>query len=192
MYQLYIVSGVFLPQEATGGPVVRTGDNQPASQVPEARDDDERDFFTFAPRYRANSPVGDKAGLRPDAVGIETTADPAAQRNEVAVVDEHHADAEQLWRKAAAKLRSDAHDVDRVICQQSTEHDSERELQTVVARPRTAPGKQGRRSAPEKSQRVDPRTDVGDEKPDAQQKQKLRGPIGGHVLLFTFHFQRRH
>src|SRR5688572_869857 len=168
MYQLYIVGGDFLPQQATRGTVMHSGHDQSSRQVPEPRDDDERDLLTFAPRHGANPPVGDKAGLGLDAVGIKTTADPAAQRNEVAVVDEHHADAEQLRRKAAAQLRRAAHDIDGVIRQQSPEHHSKRKLQAVIARLRAAPGEQGRRSTAKKSQRVDTNANVGYEKPDAQ------------------------
>src|SRR5688500_6910151 len=135
MYQLYIVGGDFLPQQATRGTVMHSGHDQPARQVPEPRDDDERDLLTFAPRHGSKPPAREKAGLEPDALGIKTTPDPAADRNELAVADEHHADAEQLRHKAAAQLRRAAHDIDGLIRQQPPEHHSKRTLQAVIARP---------------------------------------------------------
>src|SRR5687767_5811880 len=143
MYQLYVMGGDFLTKEPPRSAVMGPRHNKPARQVSQPRHDYQCDLLTLAPRHSADSPVRDETRLGPDTVGIESQADPPAQRNEVAVVDEHHADAEQLRRKSAAQLRRAAHEVDDVMRQQAAQDHSQRQLQSIVPRPRTAPCQEG-------------------------------------------------
>src|SRR5688500_439369 len=178
------------------------GDDEPPGEVPQAGYDDQGDFLPFAPRDCAYPPVGNEPRFRPDSIGIEPSADPSAQRNEVAVIHEHHAYAKDLRRKPRAQRRCSAHEPDDVEYEQHAEHDTERELQPVIAWPRTTPRQQRRRSAAKELERIDTDQNIGDQKSDTQQKQQLRGPLGAHVwalgcgplasaLLLTFHFRGR-
>src|SRR5688500_13670050 len=99
------------------------GYDEAAGEIPHAGYDDQPDFLSFAPRYRAYLPVRHESRFRPDAVGVKPAADSPAQRNEVAVIHEHHADAKHLRRKPWPQRRRGAHEPDDVEDEQHAEYE---------------------------------------------------------------------
>ena len=83
---------------APGGAVVAVRHDQPRRERAHPVDQHQRDLLPFAPGQPADPRVRDEPAVRPDAVLVEPAADPQAERQRVAVVDEHHRLAEHLDR----------------------------------------------------------------------------------------------
>src|SRR4029079_8639757 len=92
-----LVLANLVTERSAGRTVVLEGNRQPARQIPETGDDDERRrVLSLAPGQPADFVVRDKGGIGPEAVAIKAAANARAERNEVRVVEEHHALAEDL------------------------------------------------------------------------------------------------
>ncbi|RPI50522.1 MAG: hypothetical protein EHM55_21185 [Acidobacteria bacterium] len=167
VHQLDVVGGDFVPQQPSRGGVVDPRHDKPPGEASQPRDDDQRNLLALAPGHRANLPVRDKTAFRPDAIGIETAADPTAQGHQIAVIEKHHADAEDLWRRPFQH--------EQIVRQEHAQHHAQRQLQSVIARARSAPRQLSRRSPPQKPEGIDADAHVRHEKADTQQQQKLRG-----------------
>ena len=139
----------------------------------------------FSPGHRPDFPVGHKAVLGPDAVGIKAAADAQAERQRVSVVEKHHRHAEDL-RGAAKQRRLGMFDLQGpdqdhgVVDQQHAQDDAQAQLHAVVPRFGAAPREDGGRAALQEPERVDPDAQVRNQKSHAQDQEDPRGDLDQH------------
>src|SRR4030095_16448037 len=88
--QLDIVRRDLIAEQASGGGVMSARHDEPASEIPQTRHNDQRNLFPFPPRNGANLPVRNEPALRPDAVRVEPSSYPPAQGHEIPVIQKHH------------------------------------------------------------------------------------------------------
>src|SRR4051794_37344751 len=93
-----VMCGNLVAQQAAGGAVVSLRDRKAARKRAHAINEDERDLLSLplTPRQATNPRIGNEARVGPDAVLVESPADPQAERDGVSVIDEHHRFAEHL------------------------------------------------------------------------------------------------
>src|SRR5206468_1858617 len=100
---------------------------------------------------------------RPDPVTIEPARDPGAERQRVAVVDEHHRFAQQRLNRPVLD--------EQLEDKQQAEHHAEREAEAVEPRPLTLPDEQRGSFADAEANQIDDHQEVRDEEPDAEEKE---------------------
>jgi len=117
--------------------------------------------LALAPADAANLAVRNEGRIGPDTVLIESAADPAAERREVRVIDEHHRLAERL-------LMAD-HDL---VEHEAPKRDADGKGRAVVRRSGTRPDQQ--RGAPplQESPVLEEQTSVRHQEADAKQQKR--------------------